>query len=567
MKLRHLTIHNFRGIHDQEIAVDDYTLLVGANNAGKSTVIDCIRAFYEKGGAKYGKSDITHGAPSDVGSWVELTFLLTDAEHDSLAKQYQLSDKSLRVRKLFVTGAGEERKPNAIYGYDVDGSLSTDQFYGAKNVQTGKFGEIVYIPAISKVDEHAKLTGPSALRDLLNEIMTSVARGGAAYSALSTSVETFSEAVRAEETSDGRSLEGLQTAIDEMLVPWGSKFRLDFETPQVNDLIRHMVRWHFIDDVLDRTQDIEQYGSGFQRYFIYVLVRIASMYVNKPLRTKAAGFTPDLTLLLFEEPEAFLHPPLQDLLAQSLDDLTSDGRWQAICSTHSSHFVSKSTKHIPSIARLSRRNGEVTARQIDQSDWEGLVADNQAVNPLVTTTHPDDFEPEMESVKYFLWLNPDRASVFFATHVLLVEGATEVALINRLIVDRQIRGDVAGAYVLDCMGKFNIHRFMNLLGHLGIPHSVIHDSDVARTKQDVHTAINNLIKASANDFTVAIKAIDGNLEQLLGLTGADAPKNEHRKPQHAVYRYQTGSIAPDRIRRFCELVEDCLAGVDVLDAS
>ncbi|MEZ5563712.1 MAG: hypothetical protein R3F27_12235 [Gammaproteobacteria bacterium] len=30
-----------------------YALVVGANNSGKSTIIDCIRAFYEKDGFKF----------------------------------------------------------------------------------------------------------------------------------------------------------------------------------------------------------------------------------------------------------------------------------------------------------------------------------------------------------------------------------------------------------------------------------------------------------------------------------------------------------------------------------
>jgi len=31
----------------------DYSLIVGPNNAGKSTIIDAIRVFYEKDGYKY----------------------------------------------------------------------------------------------------------------------------------------------------------------------------------------------------------------------------------------------------------------------------------------------------------------------------------------------------------------------------------------------------------------------------------------------------------------------------------------------------------------------------------
>jgi len=48
MKLARVSIHNFRGIHDGEVSLFDYNLLVGPNNAGKSTVIHAPRAFYEK---------------------------------------------------------------------------------------------------------------------------------------------------------------------------------------------------------------------------------------------------------------------------------------------------------------------------------------------------------------------------------------------------------------------------------------------------------------------------------------------------------------------------------------
>ena len=50
MKLLSVKLHNFRGILDQEVQFQTYSLLVGPNNAGKSTFIDGIRAFYEKDG-------------------------------------------------------------------------------------------------------------------------------------------------------------------------------------------------------------------------------------------------------------------------------------------------------------------------------------------------------------------------------------------------------------------------------------------------------------------------------------------------------------------------------------
>ena len=53
MKLLSIKLHNFRGILEQEVQFHSYSLLVGPNNAGKSTFIDGIRAFYEKDGFKF----------------------------------------------------------------------------------------------------------------------------------------------------------------------------------------------------------------------------------------------------------------------------------------------------------------------------------------------------------------------------------------------------------------------------------------------------------------------------------------------------------------------------------
>ncbi|MFH1920545.1 MAG: AAA family ATPase, partial [Planctomycetota bacterium] len=99
MKLVHLDIHNFRGIHDSSLSVFNYNLMVGPNNAGKSTVIDALRAFYEKDGFKYKRDrDFPFIEGVDEESWIEIAFRLTDTEDSSLANDYRQNDKILRVR-------------------------------------------------------------------------------------------------------------------------------------------------------------------------------------------------------------------------------------------------------------------------------------------------------------------------------------------------------------------------------------------------------------------------------------------------------------------------------------
>jgi len=92
---------------------------------------------------------------------------------------------------------------------------------------------------------------------------------------------------------------------------------------------------------------------------------------------------------------------------------------------------------------------------------------------------------EEEFLRYFLWLDNERASLFFAKHIIICEGASEKVLFDHLtnttwtdLVDKHI-------YFLDSIGKYNIHRYKNLFGKLCISHSVIMDSDTDKDIQGI----------------------------------------------------------------------------------
>lgn len=538
MEVKQITIHNFRGILDASITLHDYTLLVGPNNAGKSTVIDAIRAFYEKDGFKFNKGkDFPCKGATDDESWIEIEFGLSVDEYASLPDEYKLADRTLRVRKFFQTASKtHDKKPRTggIFGYTTDGTLSDKLFYAAKNVQSGKFGDIIYIPAVSKVDEHAKLSGPSALRDLLADVLKDVVESSDTFTKFNENFKTFASSVKTEKAADGRSLVGLESELNELLSSWGTEFNLQFNTPSTASIIKNMVSYDFLDKAHGKPQEPEQFGSGFQRHFIYSLIQVGAGYVGTKTPKKTKEFTPTMTLILFEEPEAFLHPPQQEALAASLREFCATRNRQVVCSTHSPHFVSKNTGNIPSIIRLKRTGAIMTAHQIDEKGWNEIVDANQAIN-LIAKNWPkmakklgeDDLKPEMEAVKHFLWLNPDRCGLFFADFVLAVEGVTDQVFINKLIDDGKINKGDCGLYVLDCLGKYNIHRFMNLLSNLGIPHAVLHDDD---ENNNEHADINALIDGSMHaDLTLTVKRIKRDLERFLGVT---LPKASHRKPQH-----------------------------------
>lgn len=164
----------------------------------------------------------------------------------------------------------------------------------------------------------------------------------------------------------------------------------------------------------------------------------------------------------------------------------------------------------------------------------------------------DDLELDMEAVKYFLWLDPDRCGMFFAPRVLIVEGPTEKVFLEYLIEKDKLRIPAGSIFILEAMGKFNIHRFMNICGKLNIPHSVLFDGDLGKPE---HKNFNELINKSRNSFTYKVGDFKNDIETFLGVKKT---KHQHRKPQHILYKYTQNQITEDKVDELVKVVEDLL---------
>lgn len=78
MKIKSINIHNFRSVKNAVLEIDNYALLVGANNAGKSNILTALRIFYEDDIKFVEKFDFPKFAMGDSESWIEIEYLLTD---------------------------------------------------------------------------------------------------------------------------------------------------------------------------------------------------------------------------------------------------------------------------------------------------------------------------------------------------------------------------------------------------------------------------------------------------------------------------------------------------------
>ncbi len=542
MIAKKIHIHNFRTFLDEEIYLSSYSLLLGINNCGKSNLIDAIRVFYEKDIKFEEPRDFPKYTTSDKESWIEIEYLPTPAEIATLKSEYKSPEGTFRVRKYLQSYETDDegKQKSGVYAY-VDGQLSNTRFYGAKNVSAGKLGDIIYIPAISRLDDITKLSGPSALRDLINSVLKKIIDTSPAYVGLKTAFDEFNGKIKGESTDTGYSLETIEQDISSEIDDWGTSFEFFINPVAPDEMVKSLIGHRIQDKALGQSQDSKCYGQGFQRHLVFSLIKLSAKYnaTIKPSTTK--DFSPQLTWLLFEEPEAFLHPSQIGVLDVNLRTIANTDGNQVLITTHNPEFVSKNIEDLPSLVRLCRKDTTTAVGQISSTKLAGLFADNQQAvqqwlsNPSISqNTSAEDLTIDMECIKYALWLDPKRASAFFANKVLLVEGPTEVAIINYLIGQGQISSQNDGVFILDAMGKYNMHRFMNLFGEMHIPHSVLFDNDNGR-----HPEITQTINTARNPYTIGIDSFPQELETFLGIPRASRPD---KKPQHAMWQLKQGNI-------------------------
>lgn len=563
MKIKAITIHNFRSIKDGSFNLEDYSVLIGANNQGKSNILKALRVFYEYNKLKYiWNEDFPKFKTDDKESWIEIEYTLTNNEYQNLKNEYRLSGNALKVRKYLQSDNKDRVKSNQsnIFGYTKD-RLSNSLFYGARNISNAKLGSIIYIPDVMKTEDAFKLKSPSPFREILTFVVGKVVKKSQAYQNLQESFKDFNDNFSTESSTDGFSIKALEKNINDHLLEWDVKFNVDIDSIDSDTIIKSLVTHSLSDTNLDGQIEIKQFGQGLQRHLIYTLLKVSTEYVDKKESNKKE-FDPDFTLILFEEPEAFLHPSQQEILNNSLNSLAENVGQQILISTHSPTFVSKNIDLIPSLIRIEKLNGVTQFFQIIYDKKEEIIKENDGlIEFLETKCKSSDVSQadknaiigllrgnnlikrlEEEAIRYLLWLDTERCCSFFADNVLICEGPTEKRFLDYMMKNHwQEFFKSKKIYVLECGGKFQIHRFMNLFKYLGINHSVLYDRD----NSNLQKYINEFINLSKNSFTQEIDYFDKDIESFLNVDMRNI-KN-HNKPLNLMWNYKKEKIAPEKI--------------------
>jgi len=191
----------------------------------------------------------------------------------------------------------------------------------------------------------------------------------------------------------------------------------------------------------------ERYASrGLQREVMFKMMRrIAS--VTKSTRYNLLGNT----IIMYEEPELFLHPQAERELHSVMTNIARYGG-QIYVTTHSSSFIE--LNNYKSICLVRKNDNGTHVIQHKKDLFKGDEVKNFNMN---------------------YWINPDRGELFFAKKVILVEGQTDKIIIPFL-------AKKLGVYkyeysIIECGSKSSIPQFIRLLNQYKIPYVAVYDKD------------------------------------------------------------------------------------------
>ncbi len=526
MKIANVHIHNFRSIQDASISFQNYSVIVGENNIGKSNIIDAIRCFY--GDVRFETDDFCKRCNrNDSDAWIDVTYDLTRTEYATLAKKYQVEPNKLRVRKD-LSGGG------TFHGYTKDG-LETTSFYGTRSLKPSNLGNIIYIPTIVDVKENLKLSGTSAL----NGLVSLVCSQPQFRQQFKTKFETAFESLGRTTISNFKRL-GREIRRDVNVS--GVRINIGPRKISSEEMLRFLLNIS-VEDGVGRL-DLSQIGTGVQRKIIASLIKLNAQYavreqkqlkratkkntgdaiVATPSQPENSRFSPRMNVLLFEEPEVALHPSAISDLVQDLHDFADTSYNQLIATTHSSQLVSADVTDLNGLIRVDKRDGRTNVYQ---------------------NTIPD---AQLQMAKNMVYFDRPRSDMFFAKKVVLVEGPTEYMLYNYLKNRGDLPRDITSRVTLiESVGKWSMPYFLKVLKTYNIRHSVLFDMDSNPNRQDNQDVINEF-----SNLTEYHYGFQKDIETFCGIKKSGNPAI------NIINKFEDGTVAPATQAAVVQIFKDLI---------
>lgn len=269
--------------------------------------------------------------------------------------------------------------------------------------------------------------------------------------------------------------------------------------------------------------DSTRMGSGIQSAVVISLLQ-AYREIRK-----------DNAVLLFEEPELYLHPHGRRHLFRLLCGLEKNGT-QVIYTTHSQDFVD--LWRVQDVRLVSKTLADGTTVKAPDGDLPG--------------------EDDRKRLKFTRQFSAPRNEMFFAKSVVIVEGQTDQAAIE--ICAGMMPGgldlDRLDCSVIEAGGKEGIPLIVKVARSLGLPFLVVYDTD-SNTTDPNDIATNDRRKdniEAACDGEGTTVTFDPYLEEEIGTPGT-SKRDKEQKLREYLGGLESWDKVPEPLKNLMEAVK------------
>ncbi|WP_433863030.1 ATP-dependent nuclease [Sphingobacterium thalpophilum] len=499
-RLKKLIVKNFRCIGEKgvEIDLDDIVVLVGANNVGKSSILKAYEIVMSDGSRKgeltiedFPNNEIIEGKIPEI----ELHTVVFDERVGE--KWIEKIDHGFLVREKW-TWPNVGRAVRKGWNVEIGDWDEYSYPFGPPNIANKRRPEPHKVDAFSDPEEQAKEIKKllmAAITERVKALQTSEEKNE--YHELLEQATALQSKI-IEETRDQIDIanDSLTGLINQVF----PNYVVNFDAQPDNNLDLGIFKWHSqlkMGPEKGFQSTIDKQGSGARRTLLWTALKYIAETNRK---TKEENSLQRPYLLLIDEPEICLHPSAIREACKVLYDLPLSGNWQVMVTTHSPVFID-----------FSRDN--TTIIKVEKKEGEGIEG--------TTIFRPDRVnfdEDDKQNLKLLNICDPYVAEFFFGGKVVVVEGDTEYTAFN--YVRKEYPDQYNDVHIIRARGKATIISLIKILNHFGTPYSILHDSDLPKTKDGTRTnpawtinqSILNSLKSRPVDLKVRLLASMPNFE-------------------------------------------------------
>jgi putative ATP-dependent endonuclease of OLD family len=470
MRISRVVIKNFRSFEDLDVCLSsNTTCVIGENNTGKTNFLHAIRVCIDAGLSSsyrtlsasdiHSTVDISHPAQVLIG--LEITDFSGSVNEEALVGAWQTAPNQSRLiyrfrPKLSVREdlEADEVEPGDLtiqdYHWELcgggDPSRDLADIVWDEDIGSSiRFADlqsflVIYLPALRDVESDLRNYRNSPLVRLIDAMEIDPDEKEELVEALE---EANSKIAAASSISDiGKAVDASFAGVT------GPAFKMGVSLGVAEPSFQAVVRALRILLTNAGMQNFDPLSNGLGLNNILYVSILIEYFRKRIAQQKSAG-----QIILFEEPEAHLHPQLQVTLFKALNGLP----FQSILTTHSTHITADADI-----------NSYVVLTQTGRPD----------IDSCVPTEDANLEESEVDDLQRYL--DATKSNLLFARKVMLVEGPAELFLIPALFKEvEKIDFDREGISVVPIYGiHFDVYAKLFSTNALPKKCAIVTDGDL-----------------------------------------------------------------------------------------